>query len=320
MTAPMPQLVHYLLGPGSTWRDVGSAALDVAVVGWVLYRVLLLIRGTRAVQVLVGLFLMGLAYVASEWANLVTLSWLLGHFLTYSFIFGVIVIFQSDIRRGLARLGRGTLLTPLFPDERRAQAGAIEVVTRAAVDLARRRRGALMAIERVADLTEVVESGVKLDAELSHELLLALFHPGGTLHDGAVVLSRGRVVAASCLFPLTTTAQSRELGTRHRAAVGLAEEVDAVVVVVSEERGEISVAVDGTLKRGLDEDELRALLAALLVPARRKDRAHRDRAAWEAQPPPQPRAPPADEPSGQREALAGPADAEPPRGGDRAAP
>ncbi len=282
MSRALPDLLRYLLGPGATWRDLGGALLDVGVVGWICYRILLLIRGTRAVQVLIGLFLLGLVYLGAQWANLVTLTWLLGHFLTYSFIFGVIVIFQSDIRRGLARLGRGTLLTPLFTDERRAQAEAVEVVARAAVDLARRRRGALMVMERVADLAEVAETGVRLDAELSHELLLSIFHPGAALHDGAVVLQRGRVEAASCLLPLTASSQSRELGTRHRAAVGLAEEVDAVVVVVSEERGEISLAVDGELHRALDESELRHRLASLLVPpGRHRGRGHRDGAAWE---------------------------------------
>ncbi len=268
MTLAVPGFVHYLLGPGSTWWDVGLATLDVAVVGYLAYRVLLLIRGTRAINVLVGLFLLGLGYVASQWANLVTLNWLLGHFLSYSFIFGVIVLFQADIRRGLAHLGRGSFLGWLAPDDRREQAGLIEAVARAAVELSRQRRGALIVLERLADLGEVIETGVKLDAVASPELLLAVFHPSGALHDGAVVLQRGRVAAASCLLPLTATPTVRDLGTRHRAALGLAEEVDAAVVIVSEERGEVSLAVDGELHRGLDEGGLRAFLTRLLAPSR----------------------------------------------------
>jgi diadenylate cyclase len=261
----MPGAVQYLLGPASTWKDVGLAVVDLAVVGYLVYRVLLLIRGTRAIHVLVGLFLLGIGYLGSQWANLVTLNWLLGHFLSYSFIFGVIVLFQADIRRGLAHLGRGSFLVGLVPDERRAQVEIVDCVASAAGELSRARRGALIAMERLGDLDEVVETGVRVDAAPSTELLLALFHPGGALHDGAVVLRNGRVAAAGCLLPLTASPQVRELGTRHRAAVGLAEEIDAVVVVVSEERGEISLAVDGALHRALDEAALREALARLLV-------------------------------------------------------
>jgi diadenylate cyclase len=267
MALAVPGLVQYLLGPGSTWRDVGLAFVDVAVVGFLVYRVLLLIRGTRAINVLVGLFVLGIAYLGSQWANLITLNWLLGHFLTYSFIFGVIILFQADIRRGLAHLGRGSFLDGLASDERRAQLAVVDAVARSAAELSRRKRGALLVLERLADLSEVLETGVRLDALPSPELLLALFQPGGALHDGAVVIQAGRVAGAGCLLPLAVSPQLREVGTRHRAALGLAEEVDAAVVVVSEERGEISLAVDGALHRGLDEVALRQLLGRLLRPA-----------------------------------------------------
>jgi len=267
MALAVPGLVQYLLGPGSSWRDVALAFVDVAVVGFLVYRVLLLIRGTRAINVLVGLFVLGIAYLGSQWANLITLNWLLGHFLTYSFIFGVIILFQADIRRGLAHLGRGSFLDGLASDGRRSQLAVVDAVARSAAELSRRRRGALLVLERLAELSEVLETGVRLDALPSPELLLALFHPGGALHDGAVVIQRGRVAAAGCLLPLAVSPQLRDVGTRHRAALGLAEEVDAAVVVVSEERGEISLAVDGVLHRGLDEVALRQLLGRLLAPA-----------------------------------------------------
>jgi diadenylate cyclase len=270
MPLAIPGVVKYLLGPGSSWRDVFGAVLDCGVVAFLVYRVLLLIRGTRAINVLVGLFVLGIGYLGSQWANLVTLNWLLGHFLSYSFIFGVIVLFQADIRRGLAHLGRGRFLRALAPDERREQAGVVEAVARAALELAQQRRGALVVIERVAELSEVVETGVRVDAALSTELLVALFQPGGPLHDGAVVVRRGRLAAGRCLLPLTAAPQLRDVGTRHRAALGLAEEVDAVVVVVSEERGEISLAVDGAFHRRLDEGALRDRLATLLVQAPQK--------------------------------------------------
>jgi len=261
----VPRALQYLLGPDTTWRDVGLAVIDFTVVGYLVYRALLLIRGTRALHVLVGLLLLGVGYLVSQWANLVTLNWLLGHFLTYSFIFGVIVLFQADIRRGLAQLGRGTFLAGAAWEEPGADSDAVDAVVRAAVELSLRRRGALIAVERLGDLSDLAETGVRLDAAVSHELLLALFQPGGALHDGAVVIQGQRIVAAGCLLPLSASSALRDLGTRHRAALGLAEEVDAAVVVVSEERGEISLAVDGALRRGLDEAVLRQSLCRLLA-------------------------------------------------------
>ena len=266
----MPRLLVYLLGPDATVRDALLAGVDVAVVTFLVYRVLRLIRGTRAIAILSGLFLLGLAYLAAEWAGLLTLSWLLGHFLSYSFIFGVIVLFQADLRRALAELGRGSrLLSTLARDDRAAQLGAVDAVVRAAVELARSRTGALVALERTGDLGDVADSGLRLDAAVTPELLRSIFSPASPIHDGAVVVQGTRAAAAGCLLPLSVEPAAQELGTRHRAALGLAEEVDAAVVVVSEERGEISVALDGALHRHLDEKELRALLHRLFVPPRR---------------------------------------------------
>jgi diadenylate cyclase len=262
--------LRYLLGPDATLRDALLAVVDVAVVGFLVFRVLRLIRGTRAVAILVGLAVLGVVYLGAEWAGLFTLSWLLGRFLSASFIFGVIVLFQADLRRALAELGRGSrLLAALTHGDRAAQVGMVDAVVKSALELARRRAGALVVLERSADLGDVAGSGVRLDAALTPELLLAVFNPGSPLHDGAVVVQRGRAAAACCLLPLSTEPAAQELGTRHRAALGLAEEVDAAVVVVSEERGEISVALDGELHRHLDETGLRALLHGLLVPPRR---------------------------------------------------
>ncbi|MGC3998523.1 MAG: diadenylate cyclase [Anaeromyxobacter sp.] len=235
----MHRVLVYLLGPDTSPGDAFLALLDVALVGFLCYRVLRLIRGTRAVAVLLGLLLVGVGYLGAQWAGLETLTWLLGHFLTYSFFFGVIVLFQADIRRALAELGRSSrLLALLARDDRAAILGQVEPVVQAASALAARHHGALVVIERTADLTEVVESGLRLDAALSPELLLALFQPQGPLHDGAAVVRAGRVRAAGCVLPLSS-AVPHGLGTRHRAALGLCEELDAAVVVVSEERGEI---------------------------------------------------------------------------------
>jgi diadenylate cyclase len=261
----------YLLGPDATLRDALLALVDVAVVGFLVFRVLRLIRGTRAIAVLVGLALLGGAYLTAEWAGLFTLSWLLGHFLSYSFLFGVIVLFQADLRRMLADLGRGSrLLALLVRDDRTGRDEAIDAVVAAAVDLARDRVGALVVLERTADLGDLAASGLRLDAAVSRELLVAAFHPGSPMHDGAVVVQGGRLAAAGCLLPLSLEPAAQELGTRHRAALGFAEEVDAAVVVVSEERGEISVALEGALHRDLDEAALRALLRRALAPRRRR--------------------------------------------------
>jgi diadenylate cyclase len=266
----VPHALTYLLGPDATFVDALLALVDLAVVGFLVFRVLRMIRGTRAVAVLLGLAVLGAAYVAAEWTGLFTLSWLLGHFLSASFIFGVIVLFQADLRRALADLGRGSrLLATLTRENRDAAVGMVDAVVNAAVELARGRVGALVVLERTADLGDVVDSGLRLDAAITPELLLAVFNPGSPLHDGAVVVQGSRLVAAGCLLPLSSEPAAQELGTRHRAALGLAEEVDAAVIVVSEERGEISVALDGVLHRHLDETGLRALLHGMFVPPRR---------------------------------------------------
>jgi diadenylate cyclase len=257
-------VLTFLIGPGANARDALLAILDVAVVAFVCYHVLRFIRGTRATAILVGLALLGLAYAGAEGAGLATLSWLLGHFLSYSFIFGVIVLFQADLRRALAELGRTSrvsrLVARLGQDDRAAQVGAVDAIVKAALQLARRRVGALVVIERSADLSDLAGSGLRLDAAITPELLVAMFLPQSPIHDGAAVVQGSRVAAAACLLPLSAAPAALELGTRHRAAIGLAEEVDAAVVVVSEERGEVSVALDGLLHRGLDEKALRAIL------------------------------------------------------------
>jgi diadenylate cyclase len=266
----VPHALTYVLGPDATLRDALLAIVDVAVVGFLVFRLMRVIRGTQALAILLGLAVLGAVYLGAEWTGLFTLSWLLGHFLSASFIFGVIVLFQADLRRALAELGRSSrLFASLSRDDRASQAETVDAVVKAAVELARSRVGALVVLERSADLGDVADSGQRLDAALSPELLVAVFQLGSPLHDGALVVQRSRAAAAGCLLPLSSEPAAQELGTRHRAALGLSEELDAAVVVVSEERGEISVALDGTLHRGLDESGLRALLHGLLVPPRR---------------------------------------------------
>jgi diadenylate cyclase len=264
-------VIQYLLGPGVRWGDLVLAAVDVGVVAALVFKVLALIRGTRALQMLIGILLLGAGYLAAGWVGFETLHWLLGHLLSYGLLFGFIVLFQADIRRALAQLGRSSLLEPFTRMHRAAQAEAVDAVVTAASTLARKRQGALIVIERAGDLTEIVEGGLRLDARVSAELLQSIFYTGTPTHDGAVIIRGEKVIAARCVLPLAGVAAAAELGTRHRAAVGLAEEVDAAVVVVSEERGEISLAVAGTLRRGLDGEKLRRFLLQLTAPGRTPD-------------------------------------------------
>jgi diadenylate cyclase len=251
-------LQNMLRRPPVGWWDV----LDILAVSILIYEFLKLIRGTRAVQMAVGsVLVIGLFYL-SQLAPLQTLNWLIRNALVYV-AFAAIVIFQSDIRRALAHLGQA----PFFRYLTRQQASdeTIEEVVVAATLLSQQRVGAIVALEREIGLRNYIESGIPLDATLTYDLLLTIFKPGSPLHDGAVILQEGRVAAAACFLPLTVNPRlSRELGTRHRAAIGLTEESDAVAVVVSEETGKISISLDGQIERGLTPEELRERLRALI--------------------------------------------------------
>jgi diadenylate cyclase len=256
-------LTNLLKRPPVGWWDL----LDIAVVSFVIYEFLKLIRGTRAAQMAVGsLFVVGMFYV-SQLAPLQTLNWLIRNALVYV-AFAAIVIFQSDIRRALAHFGQA----PFFRYFNRQLAAdeTIEEVVVAASMLAQQKIGAIIVIEREIGLRNYIESGIPLDATLTYDLLATIFRPGSPLHDGAVILQEGRVAAAACFLPLTVNPRlSRELGTRHRAAIGLTEENDAAAIVVSEESGLISVALDGEIERALSPDELRQRMRDLIQPRRR---------------------------------------------------
>ncbi len=239
--------------------------IDILVVTLAVYWLLLLIRGTRAVQILVGLLILMAAFLASQVFELSTLSWILDHFLS-SVVLIIIVLFQHDIRRALARVGRG-----FFPAAtRREESQMVEEVVRAAQVLAQKRVGALVVLERETSLGDLIEAGVPLDAEVTKDLLTSIFLPYSPLHDGAVVIQNGRVASAGSILPLTLRDDLPDgVGTRHRAAVGITEETDAVVVVVSEETGTISVVVGGQMLQRLDAPRLRVVLRDILSGGRR---------------------------------------------------
>jgi diadenylate cyclase len=230
-----------------------TAVVDILVVAFLVYEALMVVRGTRAGHILLGILFMVLFYVAAVWAGLEALRSVLSFIVPYLGL-AIIVLFQSEIRRTLARLGRkrwfglGSDYRPL---------ASVDEITMAVEELASHKTGALIVLERDIGLRTFVESGVRLDARISRDLLLSIFQVGLPLHDGAVIVQNDRIAAAACFLPLTTNPVFRnELGTRHRAAVGITEETDCLSVVVSEETGRISLAAGGELKQGLSIAEL----------------------------------------------------------------
>jgi diadenylate cyclase len=261
----MNWLSDILRRPSMGWWDL----LDILVVSVLIYEVLKLIRGTRAVQMALGAAVFVALFYGSRWANLETVSWLVRTSAGYV-VFAFIVLFQSDIRRALAHLGRAPFFRYLAETESAAE--SVEEIAVAASMLSAKRIGAIIALERQIGLRNYVEGGIPLDAELTYDLLVSIFQPTSPLHDGAVIIQDDRVAAAACFLPLTVNPKlSKELGSRHRAAIGLTEENDSIAVVVSEETGIVSVVVDGQIERGLDSDALRARLRSLLL-ARKSQR------------------------------------------------
>jgi uncharacterized protein (TIGR00159 family) len=240
------------------WQDV----LDVAIVAFISYQAINLIRGTRTAQMLIGFLVVLATYLASQYFELHTVNWVLSNFLA-SIILVVVVIFQNEIRRALTQVGAGGSFSG---GERVAQGQVLEEIVRSAVLLASRRIGALLVLERDVNLNEYIEVGTRLEARVSRELLHAVFMTTSPIHDGAVIIQQGRVTAAGCFLPLTANPNvSKTLGTRHRAAIGLTEETDAVVVVISEEEGKISLVREGKIIRDLDAGTLRSSLQQLFA-------------------------------------------------------
>jgi len=236
--------------------------IDIALVALVFYNILLLIRGTRAVQMMFGMIFLVLVYYVAGRFELNTLHTILENFLIL-LPFVIVVLFQQEIRRTLARFGRNPLWG--LKGHQKVESTFQDIVL-AATHLAARKIGALIVIERVEGLRSFAENGIALDARISFDLLANIFNPDSPLHDGAVIIQSDRIAAAACFLPLSLSAElSTELGTRHRAALAISSETDALAVVVSEETGNISVAFDGRLERGLEGKELRNTLYQHLI-------------------------------------------------------
>lgn len=257
--------------------DIVDILLVASIFFWLLY----LVRGTRAVPLLRGvIFLVIVVVLLSGFIDLRALGWLLQRALP-ALLVAVPVIFQPELRRALEQLGRPGAMFGWTAGARDRVEGALSTITDAAETLAQRHQGALIVLERRTGLQEFADSGVALDAEISHELLLTIFDHHTTLHDGAVIVREGRIVAAGCVLPLSTAfLADRELGLRHRAAIGVTEESDAIAVVISEERGAISIAHNGRIIRNLDVQRLEKVLRAFYQPVLEGGWAQRVRRMW----------------------------------------
>ncbi|MCK5139166.1 MAG: diadenylate cyclase CdaA [Thermodesulfovibrionia bacterium] len=245
------------------WQDI----LDILLVAVILYWLLLLIKGTKAAQILIGLVVLFFAFLFSGYIGLYTMDWLIQSFWA-QIVLVLVILFQPEIRRALAQMGEARFL-PSFASAEELK--SLEEIVRATIALSNRKIGGLIVIERETSLRDFIEIGTPLDAKVSHELLLSIFHPTSPIHDGAVIIRGNRVVAAGCFLPLSLSAElSKAVGTRHRAGVGLSEETDAVVIIISEETGSIATAVGGTLEKNVDMGSLRDFLTEMFTSSKKR--------------------------------------------------
>ncbi|KGP70908.1 diadenylate cyclase CdaA [Pontibacillus yanchengensis] len=233
--------------------------IDVALVWFVLYKLIMLIRGTKAVQLLKGIFVVLGIWLVSYFLQLKTLMWLMSQAITWGFL-GVIILFQPELRRALEQLGRGSFFARNSGEDDSVKK-SVEAIMKSCNYMAKRRIGALITIERETGMSDYVETGISIEGHLTSELLTNIFIPNTPLHDGAVIISESQITAAACYLPLSESPFiSKELGTRHRAALGISEVTDALTIVVSEETGNISCTKNGELHRELDQEALRDIL------------------------------------------------------------
>lgn len=250
-------IIPFLKNVTFGWRDI----VDIALVTFLFYNAIRVLRETRAVTAVSGIVSILLLYIISRALGFNTVNWIIDNILR-SFVLLIAIVFQNDIRNALISLGARRWFMNLF--KRKRENPVLDIITSSAVYMAERRIGALIVIERNVPLGDTTGGGVKIDSLVSKELLINMFWPNSPLHDGAVIIKDNRIVAAGCILPLSTAVAKRDYGTRHRAALGITEETDAVVVVASEERGVCAVALEGRLTSALDEAKLRRVLQAAL--------------------------------------------------------
>lgn len=237
-----------------------SNIVDIALVWFVIYKLIMLIRGTKAVQLLKGITVIIVVRILSSLLRLHTLEWLMDQALTWGFL-AIIIIFQPELRRALEQIGRGSLFSRSGMQEETEKESVVNAIVKATEYMAKRRIGALISTERETGMGDYIETGIFMDAQASSELLINIFIPNTPLHDGAVIMQGDKIKAAACYLPLSESAFiSKELGTRHRAALGISEVTDSLTIIVSEETGQISLTKNGELHRDLKADRLRELL------------------------------------------------------------
>ena len=234
--------------------------IDILLVWFVIYKLITIIKGTKAVQLLKGIFFIVIAYLVTQALNLETLGWVMQQVLNWGFL-AIIIIFQPEMRRALEQLGRGKLFSSSQLNEESERSRLIEAMSKSVSYMAKRRIGALISIERETGLSEYIETGIPMNSDITSELLINLFIPNTPLHDGAVIVQKNRIAAAACYLPLSESPFiSKELGTRHRAALGISEVTDAITIIVSEETGAISLTANGDLHRNLSLEDFEVKL------------------------------------------------------------
>lgn len=249
-----------------SWHDWIKDIIDVGIVSFIIYKMILLVRGTRAVQLLKGIFVLVAVWAISTWFNLYTLKWLMNQMFTWG-IFAVLIIFQPELRRVLEQLGRGKLFARSYSLDRDVVNDQIDGVIKAIRFMASRKIGALIVFERSTGLNELIESGIQMESKITSELLINIFTPNTPLHDGAVIIRGNQIMAAGCYLPLSENPFiSKELGTRHRAAIGVSEVTDAISVTVSEETGQVSLSLGGMIVRDINDESLISKLFEELTP------------------------------------------------------
>jgi diadenylate cyclase len=235
--------------------------IDILLVWYVIYKLIMVIRGTKAVQILTGIIVIVIVRIVSSYLGLNTLQWLMDQALTWGFL-AIIIIFQPELRRALEQLGRGKLFARTSGHEEEEQINRVEAIMKATSYMAKRRIGALISIERETGMGDYIETGIQLRAKITSELLINIFIPNTPLHDGAVIIQKNQIQAAACYLPLSESPFiSKELGTRHRAALGISEVTDSITIIVSEETGSISLTKNGELHRELSQEALKELLS-----------------------------------------------------------
>ncbi|WP_163971422.1 diadenylate cyclase CdaA [Oceanobacillus halotolerans] len=249
-----------MLDGGYDFLNLLRIGVDIALVWYVLYKLIMLIRGTKAIQLLKGIIVVFIVRLLSSVFNLQTIQWITDQAISWGLLV-IIILFQPELRRALEQLGRGNLFSRSTRSEEEQLDQTIEAIIQSCNYMAKRRIGALITIERETGIGDYAETGIQISGKLTHQLLTNIFTPNTPLHDGAVIMKGNEIVAAACYLPLSESPFiSKELGTRHRAAMGISEVTDALTIVVSEETGSISCTKNGELHRELDQDTLRKFL------------------------------------------------------------